>query len=287
MYEKQIIGRILWGVIAVISGIFGSIAFHLFPIVQQQVRLHGSDSGFHCPGIRHNLGVSKDRIERLKKRMKTRCRRLSYFPITSSLSSPLRVKSKIVVDYLEEKTYNGVYWGKHLGVDLHAPPGTPVYAAGDGIVVYSRVHSYGWDGKQRNRVPKRNWGGLVIIKHFPPLSSSTTHDDNSFYTIYGGVHYDGKRHTHHSWQSRHVRQGQLIGKIAKAQSHEGGWEDIAHLHFAVWLYKDYHSFVPPGYFIRDNQPLTDLHSWRHPLTYIRIYNRTYKDISARRCASRK
>ena len=85
----------------------------------------------------------------------------------------------------------------HDGVDIAAPAGTPVHAAGSGVVVFAgRLHGY---------------GNTIIIQH-----------DNHYATVYG---HDERNFVH---EGERVRRGQTIGEIGTSGRTTG-----ANLHFEV------------------------------------------------------
>ncbi len=85
----------------------------------------------------------------------------------------------------------------HEGVDIAAPAGTPVLAAGNGVVVFSGVlHGY---------------GNTVIIQH-----------DDHYATVYG---HDERNFVR---EGDHVSRGQMIGEIGTSGRTTG-----ANLHFEV------------------------------------------------------
>lgn len=89
----------------------------------------------------------------------------------------------------------------HTAEDSFAPPGTPVYAVGDGIIRYS--------GKARG------YGGLIIIDH----------PSQNVYSLYG--HLSLRR-----WRkgSGEVKKGELIAYIGKA---EECYTMVSHIHFGL------------------------------------------------------
>lgn len=89
------------------------------------------------------------------------------------------------------------YMKEHRGVDFAAAPGTPVYAAGDGV-----VEEAGWNG---------DYGKYVRIRHNSEYSTAYAHM-NSIKTG------KGKR----------VRQGQLIGHVGTTGRSTG-----PHLHYEI------------------------------------------------------
>ncbi len=91
------------------------------------------------------------------------------------------------------------YTRMHKGVDFGVPTGTPIYAAGDGVVEFS-----GWAG---------GYGRFVKIKHNPHME-----------TAYGHM----SRIAATSAIGRHVSQGQVIGYVGMTGDATG-----PHLHFEV------------------------------------------------------
>ncbi len=89
----------------------------------------------------------------------------------------------------------------HAAEDCFAPPGTAIYAIGDGIIRYSgRVRGYGW---------------LIIIDH----------PTENVYSLYG--HLSTRR-----WKKRSgkVNKGELIGYIGEA---EECYTTVSHIHFGL------------------------------------------------------
>ncbi len=91
------------------------------------------------------------------------------------------------------------YVKMHTGVDWAAPGGTPIYAAGNGV-----IEKEGWES---------GYGKFVLIRHH-----------NGYETAYGhmsayasGVH-----------EGEHVRQGQVIGFVGST-----GLSTGSHLHFEI------------------------------------------------------
>jgi murein DD-endopeptidase MepM/ murein hydrolase activator NlpD len=111
-------------------------------------------------------------------------------------------------------------WRPHSGVDLAAPIGTPVQAAGDGRITFR-----GRDG---------GYGNLIIIGHFDPYSTRYAH----LRRFAPGLHVGS-----------HVRQGQVIGYVGQSGEATG-----PHLHFEIRVNKTPRNpltvKLPPG------QPLT-------------------------------
>jgi murein DD-endopeptidase MepM/ murein hydrolase activator NlpD len=89
----------------------------------------------------------------------------------------------------------------HTGVDLAAPSGTPIYAAGDGVIQY-----YKWQS---------GYGNKVEIQHV-----------NGYETAYGHM----SRYVDGLGVGSHVRQGQIIGYVGSTGQSTG-----PHLHFEILI----------------------------------------------------
>lgn len=89
----------------------------------------------------------------------------------------------------------------HTGVDLAAPTGTPIYAAGDGVITY-----YKWQS---------GYGNKVEIQHV-----------NGYETAYGHM----SRYADGLGVGSKVRQGQVIGYVGSTGQSTG-----PHLHFEVLI----------------------------------------------------
>lgn len=103
--------------------------------------------------------------------------------------------------------YGGSKWGFHTGIDLAAPRGTQVMAAGTGTIV-----SATWTP---------GYGNTIVIEHDYKFRTRYAHLDKI------AVHLGQK-----------VNQGQYIGKVGSTgfvrKSRRGG--DASHLHFEVYVY---------------------------------------------------
>jgi len=91
------------------------------------------------------------------------------------------------------------YVKMHTGVDWAAPRGTPIYAAGNGVVVKE-----GWES---------GYGKFIMVRH-----------NNGYQTAYG--HMSAYARGIHEGQ--HVRQGQVIGFAGST-----GLSTGSHLHFEI------------------------------------------------------
>jgi murein DD-endopeptidase MepM/ murein hydrolase activator NlpD len=85
----------------------------------------------------------------------------------------------------------------HKGVDYAAPQGTPIYAAGDGVVQFK-----GWEN---------GYGNFVLIRHNKDISTAYGHMSRFVSTLRKG---------------ERVRQGQVIGYVGMT-----GLATGPHLHY--------------------------------------------------------
>ncbi len=100
-------------------------------------------------------------------------------------------------------------WGYHVGEDVCHEAGTPVYAAADGVVVYSAQTPTSY-----------RWGNLIIIEH-------TNNDGNKVVSLYGHLNTDRR-----VGAGQYVAKGQRIATVgAQNPDVNGGWEP--HLHFGM------------------------------------------------------
>ena len=88
-------------------------------------------------------------------------------------------------------------WRSHKGVDYAAPRGTPIYAAGDGKVIFA--------GK------KGGYGRLIVLRH-----------GGRYTTAYGHLH----RYARGIRSGKQVKQGQTIGYVGSS-----GLATGPHLHY--------------------------------------------------------
>lgn len=109
---------------------------------------------------------------------------------------------------------------------FYAPPGTPIYAAHDGMV---------WSTGQTAR------GYSIVIDHGPPWATFYQHLESIAVTA-----------TKHGQSKQHVSRGQLIGIMG--YSHTDG-EQLRHLHFEIWHGGARLPAVDPAPIMRDWQHL--------------------------------
>jgi peptidoglycan LD-endopeptidase LytH len=96
----------------------------------------------------------------------------------------------------------------HLGIDLWAKAGTPVFSPLDGI-----IHSFG------NNTGFGNYGPTLILQHI--LEGIT------FYTLYGHLNLDSLSYFQ---TGKTIQKNSIIGALG-IQQENGGWPP--HLHFQI------------------------------------------------------
>lgn len=141
-------------------------------------------------------------------------------------------------------------WATHLGDDVVGRPSTLVRAIGDGQVVWSEMRL----GSEE----KKNWGGIVVLRHQIP----------NFYSVYGHL-TDLKVK-----KGEQVRAGQPVGVIAEGATPENGWWKTPHLHFAIYT-GPWHNRVLPGYarpddWLRFSPRRTRVKWWHDPRKFIQV-----------------
>lgn len=109
----------------------------------------------------------------------------------------------------------------HLGIDLGAPVGTPVWSFADGV-----VHSVGYNEQLGD------YGHVIVVEHFWDAIVEETSIVTRVWALYGhldkSVVNGGLRKPGDS-----IWKGQMIGRVG--DSHEnGGWKD-PHVHFQLSL----------------------------------------------------
>ena len=136
-------------------------------------------------------------------------------------------------------------WVSHLGDDVKASAGTVVRAVGAGEVAQAETRAGSGE--------KRNWGGVILIKHA------------GFYSVYG--HLDNLK----VQVGDRVEAGEEIGRVARALTPENGWWQNEHLHFAIYTGSWRPGVALPGYY-RWWQFRTKKKWWRDPQDFIKNYN---------------
>ncbi len=132
----------------------------------------------------------------------------------------------------------------HKGLDLSAPTGTQIYAAGDGIVSFAGRYPL------RDSVQWWRFGNVVVINH-----------SDRFITIYG--HCDTVRVR----AGQKVKQGQTIATVGST-----GWSTNSHLHYEIRT-----DLEQPGTFIPIDPRIYILnHQWKNEATLL-MRARTSKD----------
>jgi murein DD-endopeptidase MepM/ murein hydrolase activator NlpD len=184
------------------------------------------------------------------------------FRNTPFFNYPVGNFKNISLFFGEPSSYDGKYWGVHLGIDLNIPKDTKIFSAGRGVVVYSKLHP--GEFFPNKKIAQRNWGGIIVIAHKNPI------DKKIFYSLYGHL---GKRYVK---KGDRVELGELIGTCGEAMSESNGIWEQEHLHFAIYQ-GQFHKRVLPGYYNKQEKR-TRLEDWADPVEFIK----TYKFYSTRR-----
>lgn len=111
----------------------------------------------------------------------------------------LPVPGRVVSAYGVRSVYNGVPWGRHLGLDLQAARGTPVRAAQHGVTVLAE------------RLPLG--GNTVLVDHGAGVFTSYLHLESVAVRV-----------------GQPVRAGQVVGAVGST-----GLSTAPHLHWGVWV----------------------------------------------------
>ena len=173
-----------------------------------------------CGQPEFDSGEMKEHAERLKESSSFRYPLDDYFPETPVTDTdPPETEKK-------EK--------HHTAEDSFAPPGTPVYAIGDGIISYSgKARGYGW---------------LIIVDH--PVED--------VYSLYG--HLSTRR-----WKksSGEVKKGELIAYLGEAEEAE---TMHSHIHFGLRIGQrtDYPFRGDARWMVGYTNSRPELHGWFHP-----------------------
>jgi murein DD-endopeptidase MepM/ murein hydrolase activator NlpD len=93
----------------------------------------------------------------------------------------------------------------HAGLDLAAPPGTPVHATAAGVVAFAARYDL------RQSVGWWRYGNLIILRH-----------GERFVSLYGHLQDIGVK------VGQRVEQGQEIGTVGNS-----GWSTSPHLHYEI------------------------------------------------------
>ena len=105
----------------------------------------------------------------------------------------------------------------HTGVDFTAPPGTPIYATGNGVVVRAERNNYGY-------------GRMVVIDH-----------GYGYETLYAHMSEFNVR------RGQTVQRGEVIGKVGNT-----GTSTAPHLHYEI--HRNGRAVNPVHYFYNDLTP---------------------------------
>jgi 4-aminobutyrate aminotransferase-like enzyme/Ser/Thr protein kinase RdoA (MazF antagonist) len=112
--------------------------------------------------------------------------------------------------YLVERDWIRESRTLHIGTDLFAPPGTPVFAPIGGV-----IHSIA------NNDRRQDYGPTIVLEHRPPGTAEP------FFTLYGHLSLDSIAGLQ---PGRLVARGDRIGSIGDSDVN-GGWPP--HLHFQI------------------------------------------------------
>jgi murein DD-endopeptidase MepM/ murein hydrolase activator NlpD len=175
------------------------------------------------------------------------------YPHTPNLNFPFKEWKANSYKFKERCSYDGIFWGEHLGEDCNTKAGTIVKTIGRGKVVYSALHASKESTKQGGR---RNWGNIIIIAHKHPTGKV-------FFSFYGHL---GKRLVK---KGDRVEEGQKIGRVAPAWSQSNGWWEDAHLHLAIY-FGPWRGKVLPGYWKESDRKIL-LEDWVAPTKFILKY----------------
>lgn len=188
------------------------------PYTIRNAGVGGSDRYKHLDGyesteIVKSVSMKLDQIEN-----KLNIQSLSYNEIISELKKKEKVFHSLPVlqpIQTNELTRIGSFYGyrphpilgvvqMHTGLDLVAPTGTPVYAAGDGTIA----------GIERNNT-RSGYGNSIVVDH--------------------GVNGLSTRYAHLSSievkEGQKVKRGELIGKVGST-----GLSTAPHLHYEIMIY---------------------------------------------------
>lgn len=185
--------------------------------------------------------------------------KIILYPVATELKFPLEEWDVNGSIFGQKESFDDKFYGEHLGEDCEVEPGTEVFSIGDGIVLYSALHT---SKRDPDNGGKRNWGGVIMIGHRVPNTKET------FISVYGHL---GQRFVK---KGQIVEAGQLIGKVGKAWSAENGWWEENHLHLAI-LSQIWNGLVLPGYWKEGMNKLVAPEYWRAPTEFILSYNKEH------------
>lgn len=168
-------------------------------------RAHAADGSSQSGDILYAELDLGDRVERLYRFTHPKTKRTDYFDASGESMRRLLMRTPIDGARLTSrfgKRKHPVlgYVKSHQGVDFGAPTGTPIYAAGDGVI--ERANRYG------------SYGNYVRIKH-----------PRGYKTAYAHL----SRFAKNMKAGKRVRQGQVIGYVGATGRVTG-----AHLHYEVY-----------------------------------------------------
>lgn len=98
----------------------------------------------------------------------------------------------------------------HMGIDIWAKAGEPVYAVLDGVIAYSKFQN-----------DEGNYGGTVILKHMV--------EGQELYALYGHL---SKKSVELHIQGEKKKRGDVIGYLGE-ESENGNWPP--HLHYQICI----------------------------------------------------
>lgn len=110
------------------------------------------------------------------------------FPVEGNVSSPYGNRAS---PFDEERTF-------HSGLDISAPPGTPIRATADGVVVYSAWTPYS--------------GFLVVVEHGCGFSTVFAHNKQNVVKV-----------------TQKVRRGDIVAYVGSSGKSTG-----PHVHYEIW-----------------------------------------------------
>jgi murein DD-endopeptidase MepM/ murein hydrolase activator NlpD len=143
----------------------------------------------------------------------------------------------VILGFLEEREYNGMNWGLHMGMDVFIRAGVPVHCIFDGKVVY--LQRYSNETNDHARVSPEShpdaWGNFIIIQHELKIEEKKV----IVYSSYAHM----KKIPDHIQIGTVLKKGEQISETGGSFTLEnGGWP--AHLHIQIALTR---SLLAHGY----------------------------------------